>query len=211
MISKFLFFKKNDDERFVIGPNGFNNNPSHPLDKLTLWKFHNEHSHTYLLVSGDMLLATFTNSDELLKVLGTVGIPVKEVRILNDEINYNNAVIKCENDIVVHFRIGDSECISLSVLEGNKTWITQDLLCESPMNASQKIDKIIAGMFAESYQFVSETAPDENGLAPAWMEGIIHGQVAQNQKENSNTLKIIGVILAIIISAWLMRELIFFK
>ena len=207
MISKFLFFKKNNDERFVIGPKGFNDNPSHPLNKLILWKFHNEHSHAYVLVSGDSLLATFTNSDELLKVLDTEGVPVKEVRILNDEIKYNNAVIKCENDIVIHFRIGDSECINLSVLDGNNKRVTQDLFCESTLNASQKIDRIIAGMFAESYQLVSETEPDENGLAPAWMDGIIHGQVAQDLKKDFKVLKIMAIILAVIVLAWLTRDL----
>lgn len=207
MISKFLLFKKNDDEQFILGPKGFNNNPAYSLNTLTIWKFHNNDSQAFLLVSGKDLLATFTSSEELLNVLSTEKVPVKEIRILNDEINYNNAVFTCENGIIMRFRAGESLCISFSVTNGGDAIISHDFLCDSPLNTSQKIDTVIAGMFTENYSFVSETNPDDNGTTPAWISDIIQGKVTQNVKEGSKTLKVIGVVIAIIILAWLTRYL----
>ena len=207
MISKFLFFKKNNDERFVIGPKGFNNNPSHAIDKLVLWKLYNNHSLCYLLVSGDRLLTSFTKSDELLKVLKTENVSTQEVLILNDEIKYSNAVMKCENNFEIQYRIGDSMCIFFSLTDGNKTMVSHNFLCDSELNASQKIDRIIASMFTESYQLVSETVPDENGLPPAWMSGIIEGQVAQDVKESLKPIKVIVIVVLIIILYWVVNRL----
>jgi len=199
MISKFFFFKKNNKERFVIGPNGFNNNLNHSLDKLVLWKFHNSHSHSFFLVSKGRILATFTKSEKLISVLTAEHVPIKEILIPDDEINSNNAIIDCEDDIVFGFRTGDSLCIFFTVTKGDKTIISHDFFCKSRLNAVQKLDKIIANMFTESFEFISETEPDDKGMAPKWLSGIIDGQVDQDLKQDLKPVIFIAIIIIIII------------
>lgn len=199
MISKFFFFKKNSNERFIIGPKGFNNNLNHSLDKLTLWKFYNSHSHTFLLVSGSRLLATFTKSEKLISLLTAENVPIKEILIPNDKINSSNAVLMCEDDTVFGFRTGDSLCIFFTVTKGGKTIISHDFFCKSSLNAAKKLDKIIANMFTKSFQFISETAPDEKGMVPQWMQGIIEGQEVEDLKKQLRPVLYAVIIIIIII------------
>lgn len=199
MISKFFFFKKNNEERFVIGPKGFNNNLNHSLEKLVLWKFHNNNSHTFLLVSGSRLLATFTKSEKLISLLTVENVPIKEILIANNEINSDNAILMCDDDIVFGFRTGDSLCIFFTVTKKDKTIISHDFLCKSSFTASQKLDEIITSMFTKSFQFISETEPDEKGMAPQWMNGIIDGQASQDLKNDLRPLLYVVIIIIIII------------
>jgi len=206
MISKFFFFKKNNEERFVIGPKGFNNNLNHSLDKLVLWKFHNSHSHSFFLVTEGRILATFTRSEKLISVLTEENIPIKEILIPDDEINSKNAIIECEDDTVFGFRIGDSLCVFFTVTQGNKTIISHDFFCKSRLNSVQKIDKIIANMFTKSFEFISETNPDDKGRAPKWMSGMIDGQVEQDLKQDLKPVLIIAIIIIIIILVSILPE-----
>ncbi len=206
MISKFFFFKKNNEERFVIGPKGFNNNLNHSLDKLVLWKFHNSHSHSFFLVSEGRILATFTKSEKLISVLTEENVPIKEILIPNGEINSNNAIIECEDDTVFGFRTGDSLCIFFTVTMRGKTVISHDFFCKSKLNAVQKLDKVISNMFTKSFQFISEIEPDDKGMAPKWMSGMIDGQVTQDLKQDLKPVIIISIIILIIILVSILPE-----
>lgn len=199
MISKLFFFKKNNEERFVIGPKGFNNNLNHALDKLGLWKFYNSHSHTFLLVSGTRLLATFTKSEKLIALLTSENVPIKEILIPNDKIKSTNAILICEDGTEFGFRTGDSMCIFFTVTKRNTTLISHDFLCKSSLNSFQKLDKILRDMFTKSFEFISETEPDDQGMAPKWMNRIIDGQVDQDLKQELRPVIFIIIIIIIII------------
>lgn len=199
MISKFYLFKKSSEERFIIGPKGFNNNQTHSLDQLVLWKFYNNHSHSFLLVSQGRLLATFTKSEKLISVLINENVPVKEIRMPDDKINNPNTVIKCEENTLFCFRTGDSLCLFFEVTQGDETIVSHNFLCKSGLNAIQQINKTIANMFTKSFEFISVTETKEGELPPEWMSGMIEGQVKEELKINLRPVFFFIIIVLIII------------
>lgn len=206
MITQFLFFKKNEDERFILGPKGFNNNETHSYANLTLWIFKNSESQAHFIESNGKLLAYFHEATELVDLLKGEGVNIIETQLGSDSINYDNAVIQCENGYSLHFRKGKKLCIDFSVQKGGKNIISHNFYCDSPQNESQKIDRLIASMFTEPYPFISESAPDENGNPPEWINELIDGKVVVKDKKDTTLVKIVLGIIIIIILALLAQN-----
>ena len=194
MIDKYIFFKKNKDERFIIGPKGFNNSENHPLSNLIVWNLYNDENQTYLISSNKVLLSYFTGSEELIAFL-----KAKDVTFKNIKIDFNNMPIKGEGGIVFNLYTGDSMCLLFSLEKEGKTLIQHRFYCDEGWNYSTQFNTTIRTMFNESYKLVSEVSVDSNENPPAWMNGILEEQQRGDLKNNLKWFMVAFIVIIIII------------